>query len=913
MGRILIVLFVILLLCLLGAFCVRPKAKRISRKNWPCMLVEENRFGAIKLWNTNGVDLVVSEAAGVRRESEPITVGVPLPEGTVDSVARLRLCNADGQAVPCQVTELSRWPDGYGVKWALLDFQTDASASNTVRYTLRNGRCVAPKNPVRTTSRDGAVIVENERFAVSISTNSPGVIHSIRCDGREIVSAANPVQIELMDASNTVFRASKPTKVVVEQSGPMRATVLVQGFFVSDTGGTIFDGRVGYDTRVTVYAGKAYAKVCLTLKNEAWYGYRNEHRPRKWMYMKSLNLEVPYDPAGSPQWTMRLDRTNAVLSARERAVQWFKFPRLSARYMEEPQFTNEVQRFTKVWPSRLKRPMCEFYWTVERGTNAVGFYPKWLTGWCGAGGGRDSRIQMAVRRFSENYPCGFGLETNKVVFEMFPRGGLWPRTEKACESETYQFEGGRHKTAELLICFDPQEEQGSLLGMMNSPLFAKAAGRWYGDTGAVIPMGFDDGGIADKELAEAFSRYDLLQRSKVIAELGDPAGPIGWPAMAGPTLWEKVSICSLQQMAPEVFMGAMNYGDLVWGFGYCSLHYEWPYTMLQHYLRLGDRQFLDVGFDMIRHRYDVNQYHVGPAATEPYLGWMQRYEKGEHGNLERHDNRTKNWELNAGPSHTWNRDLLLHWALTGDPRSFEAAEQNGMAFAKFFESNKNWSKTNCVEMNEFRIPAWGMEAYLGLFEYTGKTQWLVKAEEVFDKTLLAMERKNGSKGHIIKDGRQDAQFVSFIVEPVCRLHHHTGRRDVIEFLDRVLTWQAERYSAGGKEKDGVYYPTRWQQGDWSESVETTEMGASSVYSWLLVDNYAYLHRVLDDAKNMELADKLFREAVFYYGCTEQSVDRTFRTPIGFHLLGTPDGMHAEKMHAWTGRYGQLYMAVRNRR
>jgi len=55
-----------------------------------------------------------------------------------------------------------------------------------------------------------------------------------------------------------------------------------------------------------------------------------------------------------------------------------------------------------------------------------------------------------------------------------------------------------------------------------------------------------------------------------------------------------------------------------------------PVAMLIQYLRLGDRTLLDVAEDMVRHRYDIDQWHTGDGKS----GW-QRYEKSWHGHKER--------------------------------------------------------------------------------------------------------------------------------------------------------------------------------------------------------------------------------------------------------------------------------------
>jgi hypothetical protein len=403
------------------------------------------------------------------------------------------------------------------------------------------------------------------------------------------------------------------------------------------------------------------------------------------------------------------------------------------------------------------------------------------------------------------------------------------------------------------------------------------------------------------------ARYDRLQRSKVRQELGDPAGS-GFGGT--PDKWGKVSIPSLRERCPDIFCGWMNYGDLVWSFGYCSTYYEWPYTMLQQYLRLGDREFLDNAEDMVRARYDIGQYHV--ENTVSYLGGFQRAERNEHGHLERQEaikGRNTQWEANCVPSHTWNRCLLLHWALTGDPRSLETAMENGRAYRRFFYDQSKLGQKQKLPYNEFRTPAWAMENWLALYEYTGEKKYLDWSNEVFDKTLLAMEKDNGSRGHIIKDGKQSAQFVGYMVEPVCRLHHHTGRKDVIQFLQRVLDWQREACTIRGVEKDAVYYPLLWRE-DWDfdpDLEKDVKLGAGKAYDFPLSDGYAYLYHVLGRKRDLEFAERLFKEALFYLTIGKVT-DKNQRSPLGYHHLGTPFESTA-KMHAWTGRYCQLYLYV----
>ncbi|MBA4388466.1 MAG: hypothetical protein C0404_10830 [Verrucomicrobia bacterium] len=885
-----------------------PMFAQAPAMSWPNMLSERERKAAYETFDKTGVELTIQEPAGVARKAEPVTSGLPLPEGRIMETGSLCLQTLDGNSVPCQFTVQSRWPN-QSLKWVLADFMCSVAASNAVGYTLREGKPAAVETQVRVEQKEAGVFIDTGRLQMLIETNSPGLIHSIRCDGKQVV--AKPVQIVLVDASNTVFHLSKPTKVSVETQGALRSTFLVQAEFLSDNGGKIFGGRVGVDLWVTAYAGKPYVKLDARIRQGGFYGYRNEKgRPRQWLYFRSLALTLPI--VNGTQFVLATDTEPSEIDVGGSVVQWMRYAEINARALPELITPREEMLVKQIWPTVYDGPYKGFYWTSQKGTN-LAVKAGTLSGVARVKSGDKSGMTVAVRRFYENFPAGFSLEGGNFSFLIFPEGGFWPRTKKAADAGTYQLEGGRYKTAQLIVSFAPDAEPTELVAMVNEPLFAKAAGRWYGDTGAVVPMAGSLPAGGDKELVEAWQRYDRLQRAKVNDEFGDPAKDLTLTNSLLNELWGKVSIPSLWQRAPDVFMGWMNYGDLIWGYGYCSLYYEMPYTMFQHYLRLGDREFLDVGSDMIRHRYDIDQYHVESSQGQAgHLDGYQRYEKGEHGNLDRqasgYGEKAKNWEINCKSSHTWNRDLLLHWALTGDPRSLETAEQNGRAFERSFTSDKKWSQGEGFDVDEFRVSGWAMENWLGLYEYSGKTQWLARTEQVFEKTLLYMERKNGGKGQIIKDGHQSSQFVAIITEPVCRLHHYTGRKDVADFLIRVLTYQRKSRSAGGYEKDGGVYPTIWQTGEWEHKADDPDGDGSKAYSIALLDGYAYCARLTGDRADLEFARRLFKEFIFYYGVPDGS-PRDWRTPLGFHLLGTPIDCHAAKHHAWSGRYGQLYMAI----
>ncbi|MGL4420596.1 MAG: hypothetical protein ACRCZF_08020, partial [Gemmataceae bacterium] len=58
--------------------------------------------------------------------TEPVTVGVPLPRGTVDDPALVVVRSANGRDLLTQCEILDRWPDG-SLRWCLVDFVASAN------------------------------------------------------------------------------------------------------------------------------------------------------------------------------------------------------------------------------------------------------------------------------------------------------------------------------------------------------------------------------------------------------------------------------------------------------------------------------------------------------------------------------------------------------------------------------------------------------------------------------------------------------------------------------------------------------------------------------------------------------------------------------------------------------------------
>src|SRR5687767_6675802 len=101
------------------------------------------------------VPLTIQETAGVARNAEPVTFGVPLPKGLLTDTAKLRLFGADGKPVAADFRVVNRWwsdtPNQVAsIQWVHCDFFASAPARGRAVYHLRiGGDNPAPPPPAK--------------------------------------------------------------------------------------------------------------------------------------------------------------------------------------------------------------------------------------------------------------------------------------------------------------------------------------------------------------------------------------------------------------------------------------------------------------------------------------------------------------------------------------------------------------------------------------------------------------------------------------------------------------------------------------------------------------------------------------------------------------------------------------------
>ena len=162
-----------------------------------------------------------------------VSWGVPWPRGSLAKGTPLTVRTADGRAVATQDWPLAFWPDG-SVKWSGLAIAADAQLATPL--TVAVGSTTAPASPLRVQEDGSGFDLSTGTLRCRIARSGSNLIESLVVDGREVGRNGRLIAIRedrsafeskgLLRQENYTSRVSK---VTVEQAGPVRAVVRIEG------------------------------------------------------------------------------------------------------------------------------------------------------------------------------------------------------------------------------------------------------------------------------------------------------------------------------------------------------------------------------------------------------------------------------------------------------------------------------------------------------------------------------------------------------------------------------------------------------------------------------------------------------------------------------------------------------------
>ena len=438
-----------------------------------------------------------------------------------------------------------------------------------------------------------------------------GLIDALLLEGQPLVTPGRPAVLELTAADGSRYTSLGPAdEVVVEEAGPLRATVRVGGHYRAADGRRLF----AYTLRLHAYAGQRFVRI-----EHSW---ANDFTGAEFTSIRALRLKV-------------------LLAGSAEGGGW-----LLGGVSDEPRPFSESR-------SAELRQHTDNRYTVAKEDQALIAEGERSPGWAEwRQGGR--RLTLAVRDFWQTYPKD--LAVGREGFEL----GICPplrsdeyatargtvdeyRLYYYLQGGEYKFKQGVSQTQDIWLEAGPESEAApAAIRTQRSPLRAVAPAQWYADSKAF-------GSLAGPGTTGLLARYDRAFERSFREYLADR---------------------ELQRSYGMLNFGDW-YGEreINWG----NSEYDTQHCFLMQFVRTGEPKYFLAAEQMERHNRDVDtiRYDRDPSRVG---GVYQHAIGHTGGYYAKSPVPGKGFvRPGLSVDHAWSRGHLDYYFLTGERRSLETA------------------------------------------------------------------------------------------------------------------------------------------------------------------------------------------------------------------------------------------------
>jgi exo-rhamnogalacturonan lyase-like protein len=825
------------------------------------------------------ITLTIHENAGVARSMEPVTTGVPIPrEAELRDTSNLRVV-AGGNELDAQFRVLSRWyaaPDDASapIRWLLVDFQGTVSANGTATVELRNDGPQGPiASPVATHDGLRGVVVSTGAATFRISRDRFNLFDGVGIDADRDGGVDDPIVPEhgeggvvLERTDGSTYRSSAdgpPTSVRVEEAGPLRTVVRVEGRLRTQTQNDAYAGALDsleYVARYHFYRGKSHVRVVFTLRNPDRAKAIDFHSGGAEVFhsFEDLTLRLPVLVEGSKSYYFAGESaTEGALAGSDGAS---LYQDSSGGESWGPATDGDPYWSTSFQGYRVRAGGGANPPVVHQGLRALG-----------AGDLSDGRAGVAVsmRDFWQNFPKGIRVDSaGAIEMSLFPRE--W--------ATAHRLRGGVQKTHDLLFQFHRGSARGAsvetIARAFQTPLQALASPETYRDSQAM--------GLFAVEDPAAFRDYEEGMDA-VLDYHGtrtDVQGDI------------------YRELEEKDEYGWLNWGDhyrqgeknlRYWG----NNEFDFSWILLLGYLRrpAHDVRYFQLGQAAVRHLMDVDLYH-----TDRDIFWAN------HG-LKKHDaSGVIDHGRDPNLSHFWLDGLILYYWMTGDEGATDTMKEVGQ-----WLKNREQDPVNAPGMmayaGEIRSKGWVMQALTGLFECLGDRSYFDLAQRFVRSEVVPLVTPEGFMLNSI--GLVDPWMHGYVTEGLGRYLLAAGAVDqgddsIRDAMLRILNFQMTL----------AWDDTRGMMAYTWDPATHTAVSYSSNLSQTAVNGFVYAYLITGGMKYVDWAHRCY-DSYFRYRGYPYYYSITLQTPAknaGFRLRFGQAWMWLQQTQTVTGDVDRPFIA-----
>ncbi|MFT7616662.1 MAG: hypothetical protein ACI97A_000286 [Planctomycetota bacterium] len=787
-------------------------------------------------------DIVLTASRKLEAAPESIRAGVPLyPSAIVKDVGKLVLVDAKGQPVVARLTPLARRSallrdKDAAISWVELSF----SASSKTRFPLRLVVGKRARGALSLIQTKNVITIAWQDKELVLDPASPSLMRTFAKKGVEQL-AGPALRIFFSDIKKKDVMPG-PWALKIEKQSSAAITLLAS---------TKIE-ELYFELRIHITSGADDIVFDCRLVNRGPYGHMATRSEHAWF--DRLSLSFP---------KLKGAKTVSADGKQFSGSEWALLQHHVTPYKDS--LPSEKFPF-QVW-SQSK--------TKQSGERHSG---------CFALGSGSHSFAYGFVDFWENAPKAWSIHDEVVICDLFPAGGSGPKfngrygmPNKGGEvdpltKENYRFEGSRAKSHRIFMNLNggrPAISARRIKNLARIPVHVTVAPRFLQGQeilGYVVPPRPNSKSSAGRQ----FERFATLFIDDQAADNQPALGVIGLPRFIerGGTYGR------------SVFRGWFNHGDLAWGDGYCSLHYDLPFSVLFNFLRSGDPRFLALGQQMSRHRRDIDQDHDETSTSNRRGG--QFYEKGWwHGNY-----------YHPHASHTWVKGPLLHYLLTGDLWSLEAARLNRDFIRRATPEkwNGDWGT---------RIPGWNIENLLALHEVMGHKDDIRMAHDIAACWQAIETKRDGAQGFVknirMKPISWKPWMHNILFNGIALYRLRTGDKEFDPLLDRIAN--RFRNSVLKKAPGGPWRAARNMIGEQRDRPSVQLL-------WPMAASFSLLARIHERPQDVQLAHELFRDALLYF-------QEKPGAPVAFRIMNYPNS--ESKIHGGIQLWGLHALAAEQKR
>jgi exo-rhamnogalacturonan lyase-like protein len=746
------------------------------------------------------VTLSIEEEAGVDRVNEPITMGVPLPEGKVEHAERLYLVDAAGKRVACQITEVGKWLDRKHIKWVHLTWNQSVKAKQTAKVSLmfRTGGVPRIRRvPVfRTQVKNGVATVGNRYVKLVIRGAKFDGFHkawfdatgkwdfndgNLVVDGRPSTGSgrgpaalggsnllnapADSVKVEegkdpkVTGATTRHSSANDPKgRVEIEERGYGRLVVKASGRHLGPTGHVL-----DYIVRIHLYANSPVVRVSHTFISQQGTKTADFH------WMAGLNFDVPTKLAGG----------NVTVGTGKEPLRTGSTGSILQDTSDSFTITHELRMAAVKGKGKSTKPLTTGWIDVTRGKLGLAAGVKW---------------------FWQMNPKGLSVEKNGLL-----NVGLYPAGSRPLE--VYM---GQSRTHYMTFLFHDDKatakQLNDLFAGTQRPLRAWAPGKYYTRDTHCFGYAVEN----DPELfgenwpkVQAWNRIQLKSVKMLLGKLDgnsyngvsrDSYGVYGWGDRFhwGWPKWGTSPVKTFQ-----------------WKQSWAGNYYDYPNAMIMSFLRTGDKTFLKRFFPNVIQMGDVHfaNWHPSKARIGACRYCPPRnFVAGDGGNP----------YVSPEFNHWKSQSVYAHWYLSGDRRSLDHCKILANAAVMNRAASSGWAARG---IGAQLIGLWNA------YEMTLEQKYFNRMKAMAYRAMAQFKRGKYSKG---------GKFMWGIAnEGLCHYYWVSGDPKVIEALKAGLAKYSGRsnYPNGALACAMMYRVTGEQKyADWAWKALTRMKVSSRVHN-----------------------------------------------------------------------------------